>query len=93
MSTVDTVHPAPRPRPSAPRREAIPTHRLLTTELRKMFDTRSGFWLMASIGIAALLATTAVILFAPNDQMRTARSAQLSASRWRSSCRSSRPCR
>ena len=34
---------------------------------RKMFDTRSGFWLMASIGIAALLATGAVILFAPDD--------------------------
>ena len=48
---------------------AIPAHRVLTTELRKMFDTRSGFWLMASIGIAALLATTAVILFAPNDQL------------------------
>ena len=26
-----------------------------------MFDTRSGFWLMASIGILALLATAAVI--------------------------------
>jgi hypothetical protein len=28
-----------------------------------MFDTRSGFWLMASIAILALLATTAVIAF------------------------------
>ena len=34
-----------------------------------MFDTRSGFWLMASIGILALLATSAVILFAPNDEL------------------------
>jgi ABC-2 type transport system permease protein len=28
---------------------AIPMSRTITTELRKMFDTRSGFWLMASI--------------------------------------------
>ena len=34
-----------------------------------MFDTRSGFWLMASIGILALLATAAVILFARDDEM------------------------
>ena len=34
-----------------------------------MFDTRSGFWLMASIGILALLATAGVILFAPDDQL------------------------
>ena len=34
-----------------------------------MFDTRSGFWLMASIGILALLATAAVILFASDDQL------------------------
>ncbi|GAA4114568.1 hypothetical protein GCM10022415_10560 [Knoellia locipacati] len=44
---------------------AIPTSRLLGVELRKMFDTRSGMWLMASIGILAVLATTAVILFGP----------------------------
>ena len=43
--------------------------RLLSTELRKMFDTRSGFWLMASIAIAALLATVAVIVFAPADEL------------------------
>ena len=33
-----------------------------------MFDTRSGFWLMASIGIAAVLATAAVIVFAPDTR-------------------------
>ena len=41
----------------------IPLGRIVTTELRKMFDTRSGFWLMASIGILGLLATGAVIAF------------------------------
>ena len=34
-----------------------------------MFDTRSGFWLLASIGILALLATASVILFASDDQL------------------------
>ncbi|CAA9417650.1 MAG: hypothetical protein AVDCRST_MAG75-3223 [uncultured Propionibacteriaceae bacterium] len=34
-----------------------------------MFYIRSGFWLMASIGILALLATAAVIVFATNEQM------------------------
>ena len=46
-----------------------PAPRVLSTELRKMFDTRSGFWLMASIGILALLATGAVVLFAPDDEL------------------------
>jgi len=43
--------------------------RIITAELRKMFDTRSGFWLLASIGILALLATAAVIAFSSNDAM------------------------
>ena len=33
----------------------VPLLRLVNVELRKMFDTRSGFWLMASIVITALL--------------------------------------
>ena len=48
---------------------AIPLGRITTTELRKMLDTRSGFWLMASIGILSLLATAAVILFAPDKEL------------------------
>ena len=34
-----------------------------------MFDTRSGFWMMASIAITATLATGAVILFAPDSEL------------------------
>jgi ABC-2 type transport system permease protein len=48
---------------------AIPLSRVTRVELRKMFNTRSGFWLMASIVLAALLATTAVILFAPDSEL------------------------
>jgi ABC-2 type transport system permease protein len=34
-----------------------------------MFDTRSGFWLMISIGVLGALATAAVILFAADEQL------------------------
>jgi ABC-type transport system involved in multi-copper enzyme maturation permease subunit len=54
------ARPAPAP---------IPFARLLKVELRKMFDTRSGLWLMASIGILAALASAAVVLWAPDDQV------------------------
>jgi hypothetical protein len=46
----------------------IPLTRLVGVELRKMFDTRSGFRLMASILITSVLATAAIIVFAPDDQ-------------------------
>ncbi|MCW2759631.1 MAG: transporter permease, partial [Nocardioidaceae bacterium] len=49
--------------------DPIPTSRIVGVELRKMFDTRSGFWLLASIGILAVLATAAVIAFAPDDEL------------------------
>lgn len=42
---------------------SVPFGRLVRVELRKMFDTRSGFWLMMSIGVLALLATIAVMAF------------------------------
>ena len=45
----------------------IPMTRVVGVELQKMFDTRSGFWLMASIAITAVIATSAVILFAPAE--------------------------
>lgn len=55
--------------PTAPARAVrpIPTTRLVGVELRKMFDTRAGFWLMASVGIVSVLATAAVIIWAPDE--------------------------
>ncbi len=61
-----TGHTTGRPRPA---HRPIPLSRIVNVELRKTFDTRSGFWLMASIGIAALLATTATILWAPEEEL------------------------
>ena len=65
VETVVPVEPArsrPVPRP-------IPMSRVVGIELRKMFDTRSGFWLMASVAIMAVLATGAVIIFAPDSDL------------------------
>jgi ABC-2 type transport system permease protein len=47
----------------------IPLTRITAVELRKMFDTRSGFWLIASIAITSLLATGGVILWAPHGEL------------------------
>jgi hypothetical protein len=65
LDTAGTRTPARQRTVPAP----IPFTRILGVELRKMFDTRSGFWLMASIGILAVIATGAVILFAPSDEI------------------------
>jgi hypothetical protein len=59
--------PAHRTPASTPRR--IPLTRVITVELRKSFDTRSGFWLLAGIGLAALLTTGAVIAWAPASEI------------------------
>jgi ABC-2 type transport system permease protein len=58
-----------RPAPTTPRRagaEPIPMSRIVGVEVSKMFDTRSGFWLMTSVGITATIATIATVLFAPH---------------------------
>lgn len=60
VATIDTSRPG------------VPLERLVKVELRKMFDTRSGFWLMTSIAVLALLATVGVILFAPDEQLNYA---------------------
>ena len=56
--------------PSAPVRRVarpIPATRLVQVELRKMFNTRSGFWMLVSIGVLSVVATGAVIIFAPDS--------------------------
>jgi hypothetical protein len=47
----------------------MPLSRVVGVELRKMFDTRAGFWLVASIAIAGLLATIVTMLFAPEADL------------------------
>ena len=47
--------------------QPIPITRLTKVELRKMFNTRSGFWMLISIGVLSVIATGAVIIFAPDS--------------------------
>jgi ABC-2 type transport system permease protein len=63
-TSTTAVRRADRPVPSP-----IPFGQLVSVELRKCFDTRAGFWLMASIGLAGLLATGAVLLWAPDEEI------------------------
>ncbi len=66
---VATVAPTPARVTERPTYAPIPLSTVVAVELRKMFDTRSGFWMMASIGILSVLATGAVILFAPDQEL------------------------
>ncbi|GAB2983906.1 ABC transporter permease [Nocardioides montaniterrae] len=64
MSTATLDAPAPSGVPQQRRAPApIPFTRLLAVEWRKMFDTRSGFWLLAGVAILALIATAATMIF------------------------------
>jgi ABC-type transport system involved in multi-copper enzyme maturation permease subunit len=67
MTTLVADRPVRQHHRTAP--APVPMRRLVGVELRKMFDTRSGFWLMMSIAAAAVIATGAVILFAPDDAL------------------------
>jgi ABC-type transport system involved in multi-copper enzyme maturation permease subunit len=70
MTTLEITTATPLPSTGAgTKRRQIPLSRIISTELRKMFDTRSGFWLLVSIAALALLATSAVILWAPDNEM------------------------
>jgi ABC-2 type transport system permease protein len=71
MTTIQTVEETLPTQPRLGSRTvypSIPLGRIITTEVRKMFDTRAGYWLMVSIAITALLATGAVALFASDSQ-------------------------
>jgi len=63
VSPASTTESAPVRRAARP----IPTTRLVKVELRKMFNTRSGFWMLVSIGVLSVIATGAVIIFAPDS--------------------------
>ena len=69
MSTMTVEREAGRVAATRAEPGPIPMTRIVGVELRKMFDTRSGFWLMASIVIMSVLATAAIIVFAPDDDV------------------------
>jgi hypothetical protein len=47
----------------------IPFRTVVGVEVRKAFDTRSGFWLLVTIALAGLLATGAVLAFASDADL------------------------
>ena len=65
-STIERTAPASRP---ATTHAPIPMSRIVGVEISKMFNTRSGFWLLASVGILSTIATVATILFVPDDEI------------------------
>ncbi len=66
VTTTSTTAEVVDPRPVARERashEPIPFHTVIGVELRKMFDTRSGFWLLAGIVGLSVIATGSVIIW------------------------------
>lgn len=47
----------------------IPLTRLVEVELRKLFNTRSGFWMMVSIGLLSVAAAGSVLIFALDSEI------------------------
>ena len=62
-ATATPIRTTPRAERAARTIAPIPLTRLMGVELRKMFDTRAGFWLMASIVITIFL-TASLLGFA-----------------------------
>ncbi|QYJ04473.1 ABC transporter permease [Nocardioides panacisoli] len=75
MSTTTATDSATdtRPAPTRPQQRTapapIPFTRILGVEFQKMFDTRAGLWLMASVVIVSLLTTAGVIVFADAEDL------------------------
>ncbi|MBM0127680.1 ABC transporter permease subunit [Pimelobacter simplex] len=59
----------PTPERTRPVPARTPFRRVQYVELRKMFDTRSGFWLMASIVITSTIATVITLLVGDRDDL------------------------
>jgi len=72
-TSVEAVTPTsvtdPPTRPARTTPAPIPFARVLSVELRKMFDTRAGFWLMASIVIASAIATALTVILGDRDSL------------------------
>jgi ABC-2 type transport system permease protein len=74
MSTATITPSTAQAKPAASRSDRpvpapIPYTRILGVELRKMFDTRSGFWLMASIVITSGVATVLTVLLSDREDL------------------------
>jgi ABC-2 type transport system permease protein len=67
-----TITPRATTREAAPvlrTSRPIPTARLVKVELRKMFDTRSGFWMLFSIGVLSPISAGSLLVFGLNSDV------------------------
>lgn len=64
-------HPAAADSKEVPHRGGgtVPLGRLVRVELRKMVDTRSGFWLLMSMALLAIANTASVVVLAPSEDL------------------------
>jgi ABC-2 type transport system permease protein len=69
--TATIVPPATTTQTAPVRRTAspIPTTRLAKVELRKMFNTRSGFWMLVSIAILSPISAGSLLVFGLNSDV------------------------
>jgi ABC-2 type transport system permease protein len=61
----DTIEAVPARRAAQP----IPTTRLVKVELRKMFNTRSGFWMLVSIGVLSPISAGSLLVLGLNSDV------------------------
>ena len=61
----DTIEAAPARLVARP----IPITRLVKIELRKMFNTRSGFWMLVSIGVLSPISAGSLLVFGLNSDV------------------------
>ena len=61
----DTIEAVPARRTAHP----IPTTRLVKVELRKMFNTRSGFWMLISIGVLSPISAGSLLVLGLNSDV------------------------
>lgn len=66
---MSAANPTAPPQTIQTQRPGVPFGRLVAVELRKMFDTRSGFWLVASSLIISVIAAVIVILVVPDESL------------------------
>ena len=69
MSTATRTAPVRRTVTADPSITSIPFGRLLRVELRKLVDTRAGFWLLAAIGIITAAVVVAYLFAADPEQL------------------------
>jgi ABC-2 type transport system permease protein len=65
ITAPDTIDAAPARRPAQP----IPTTRLAKVELRKMFNTRSGFWLLVSIAVLSPISAGSLLVLGLDSEV------------------------